>query len=54
MEAQEDICWRCDATWAPEPQAVVRLRVIDGGAAAEVKPVSTADRLARLVAEARA
>jgi hypothetical protein len=52
MEAQEDTCWRCGDTWTAEPQAALRL--IDGGAAVEVQAVSTADRLAQLVAEARA
>jgi hypothetical protein len=58
MGVQEDACWRCGVTPAPEPGAAA-LRVIQGGAAAVVQPpadpaVSTADRLARLVAEARA
>ena len=54
MGAQQDSCWRCGETWASEPKAAVRLRLIEGGAAVAVQPVSTADRLARLVAEARA
>lgn len=59
MGVQEDACWRCGATPAPEP-ARAALRLIDGGASAAVVPppevpvVSTAERLARLVAEARA
>jgi len=57
MEAQEDTCWRCGVAWTDDPAPA--LRVIDGGAqpavsAPEVPPVSTAERLARLVAEARA
>ena len=58
MGGQEDACWRCGVSWTREPRAVT-LRVIDGGAARdlpakEAPVVSTAERLARLVAEARA
>jgi len=58
MGVQEDACWRCGVTAAPEPGRVA-LRAIEGGAATVVPPpeapvVSTAERLARLVAEARA
>ena len=62
MRAHQDTCWRCGVTCTPEPHPVLRL--IDGGAAsgvqpagvqpAEVQQVSTAERLALLVAEARA
>ena len=57
MANQDDTCWRCATTWTSEPQRALRL--IDGGAAPDVQPqevraLSTADRLARLVAEARA
>jgi hypothetical protein len=63
MGAQEDACWRCGVSAAPDawvvPPSAARLRVIDGGTAPLVPPeaapvVSTAERLARLVAEARA
>jgi len=65
MGGQEDACWRCGVTWTREPVAgtrepvAVALRVIEGGAVRVPKPeaapvVSTAERLARLVAEARA
>ena len=57
MEAQEDTCWRCGASWTSEPQAAkpqAALRVIDGGAGSGAALQSTAERLARLVAEARA
>jgi hypothetical protein len=58
MGGQEDACWRCGVTWTPE-QAPAALRLIAGGAApviepAEVPVVSTTERLARLIAEARA
>ena len=52
MGTQEDTCWRCGATWTSEQQPALRL--IDGGAAPKVQPVSTGERLAALVAEARA
>lgn len=58
MGAQEDTCWRCATAWTREPEPAA-LRLIDGGAASgveaeEVQQVSTAERLARLIAEARA
>jgi hypothetical protein len=54
MEGQEDSCWRCGSSWTASPERALRL--IDGGAArpAAVAQVSTAERLARLVAEVRA
>jgi hypothetical protein len=58
MECQEDVCWRCGVAWASEP-APVALRLVDGGPDPAVQPdeapaVSTAERLAGLIAEARA
>jgi hypothetical protein len=57
MGVQAETCWRCGAAWTAVPEAA--LRVIEGGAAQvvrqpEVAQVSTAERLTRLVAEARA
>ena len=46
----EDTCPHCGAEGAPG----ARLRLIEGGAASPTEPESTAGRLARLVAEARA
>jgi hypothetical protein len=57
MGVQEDTCWRCGVAWRAEPRPALRL--IEGGAAPDAQPaqiqqVSTAERLARLIAEARA
>jgi hypothetical protein len=56
IRAPAETCPRCGATWAPEPRAALRL--IEGGAPPAVRPpevhVSTAERIARLIAEARA
>lgn len=52
MGAPEETCWRCGADWVTE-RPKVALRLISGGAAQEFRPASTAQRLARLVAEAR-
>ena len=57
MGVQEDACWRCGVAWSAGPGPTLRL--IDGGAAPDARPaqiqqVSTAERLARLIAEARA
>jgi hypothetical protein len=61
MGGQEEACWRCGVTWAPEQpeQGPAGLRLITGGATPVVQPleapvVSTTERLARLIAEARA
>ena len=57
MSCQQDTCWRCEAAWVAElvepPHTPLALRVIDGGAAPVPEPVSTAERLERLRAEAR-
>jgi hypothetical protein len=62
MAGQEETCWRCGTTWlAPaveewiaDPPERTPLRLIRGGAAPEVAPLSTVERLARLRAEANA
>ena len=59
MAVQEDTCWKCgaartsDSDWIPDAEPTATLRLINGGAAEVVRPASTAERLARLRAEAR-
>ena len=63
MAVQEDTCWRCgaawtsDTDWIADPEPTATLRLIKGGAAEAARPAarptSTAERLARLRAEAR-
>jgi hypothetical protein len=54
MGAQLDDCWRCGVAWTSEPKGA--LRVVEGGAgtAAPEPGAATAERIARLIAEARA
>jgi len=59
MAVQEESCWRCGAAWTAdgewmnESKPTTKLRLIHGGAAEAVTPPSTAERLARLRAEAQ-
>ena len=57
LDPGEDACPRCGVMRSPTP--AVTLRLIEGGAAPvvrheEVAPTSTSERLARLIAQARA
>jgi hypothetical protein len=56
MGAQQAVCSRCGAPWVFELGRRPALRLIQGGSAPEieVERVYTAERLARLVEEARA
>jgi hypothetical protein len=56
MASQDRTCWRCAAHWISEadrPPRRTKLRLVQGGASAEVRPITTAERLDRLRAEAR-
>ena len=54
MARQQDTCWHCTATWVAEPATPPHTRLRLVGASPVASAVSTADRLERLRAEARA
>jgi hypothetical protein len=54
MARQEDACWRCGAHWAAEDEPRTALRLIPGGASAQIAGVPQAGIAATVANDERA